>query len=100
MKSQIQILKTLIFTGLFAFNCTTVAHAKPKDKDRWNKKYDKETYIFWEKPIPFILTTARVIPPLTIKRAAAPERDVAGGRNQKPKVVKFMPDHNGKNRIS
>ena len=61
MKSQIQILKILIFTGLFAFNCTTVAHAKPKDKDRWNKKYDKETYIFGEKPIPFLVDNIHIL---------------------------------------
>ena len=61
MKSQIQILKILIFTGLFAFNCTTVAHAKPKDKDRWNKKYDKEAYLFGEKPIPFLVDNIHIL---------------------------------------
>jgi len=61
MKSPIQILKILIFTGLFAFNCTTVAHAKQKDKDRWNKKYDKETYIFGEKPIPFLVDNIHIL---------------------------------------
>ena len=61
MKSQIQILKILIFTGLFAFNCTTVAYAKSKDKDRWNKKYDKETYIFGEKPIPFLVDNIHIL---------------------------------------
>ena len=61
MKPQIQILKILIFTGLFAFNCTTVAYAKSKDKDRWNKKYDKETYIFGEKPIPFLVDNIHIL---------------------------------------
>ena len=61
MKSQIQILKILIFTGLFALNYTTFAHAKPKDKDRWNKKYDKEAYLFGEKPIPFLVDNIHIL---------------------------------------
>ena len=61
MNSQIQILKILIFTGLFALNYTTFAHAKPKDKDRWNKKYDKEAYLFGEKPIPFLVDNIHIL---------------------------------------
>jgi tellurite methyltransferase len=30
------------------------AQAKPKDKDRWNEKYNTETFIFGEKPTRFI----------------------------------------------
>ena len=50
-----------MFTALFVLNCTTVAHAKPKDKDRWNKKYDKEAYLFGEKPIPFLVDNIHIL---------------------------------------
>ena len=61
MKSQIQILKILIFAGLFALNSITVAHTKPKDKYRWNEKYDKEAYLFGEKPIPFLVDNIHIL---------------------------------------
>ena len=38
------------------------------------------------KPFSFIPPMARIIPPGTIKHALASERDVARGRNQKPKI--------------
>ena len=61
MKSQIQILKIFIFAGLLALNSTTVTHAKSKDKDRWNKKYDKEAYLFGKKPIPFLVDNIHIL---------------------------------------
>mgnify|MGYP000037547329 CR=1 FL=1 len=40
MKSQIQFRQLLIIAILFVFNSTSLSHAKPQDKNRWNKKYD------------------------------------------------------------
>ena len=42
----------LAFAVLLIF--TSSSYAKPKDKDRWNEKYDTEVYLFGEKPIPFL----------------------------------------------
>jgi tellurite methyltransferase len=36
--------------------------AKPKDKDRWNSKYETEVYLFGEKPIPFLVENAHLLP--------------------------------------
>ena len=76
MKFQIQTLKILIFAGLFALNSTAVTHAKPKDKERWNKKYDKEAYIFGETPIPFLVDNIHILhkghPPMSAVLWATP----------------------------
>ena len=61
MKPKIQILKILVFSALFALNSTIATYAKPKDKDRWNKKYDKEAYLFGEKPIPFLVDNIHIL---------------------------------------
>jgi tellurite methyltransferase len=36
--------------------------AKPKDKDRWNSKYETEVYLFGEKPIPFLVENVHLLP--------------------------------------
>ncbi len=43
---------SVILLVLVVFVCQV--QAKPRDKDRWNKKYDTETFIFGEKPTRFI----------------------------------------------
>ena len=61
MKSQIQFLQLLIIAVLFVFNSTSLSHAKPQDKNRWNKKYDIEIYLFGEKPIPFLVDNIEIL---------------------------------------
>ena len=54
-----------VLTALF-FICTlctvSSALAKPKDKDRWNSKYETEVYLFGEKPIPFLVDNVHLLP--------------------------------------
>ena len=58
--SRTQLLKVLFVTGLFVFAFVSSVYAKPKDKDRWNKKYDTEVYLFGEKPIPFFIKKSKI----------------------------------------
>ncbi|MZH03100.1 MAG: class I SAM-dependent methyltransferase [Nitrospinae bacterium] len=51
-----------VLTALF-FLCTVSSIlAKPKDKDRWNSKYETEVYLFGEKPIPFLIENSHLLP--------------------------------------
>ena len=53
---------TIVLTALF-FLCTVSSLlAKPKDKDRWNSKYKTEVYLFGERPIPFLVENAPLLP--------------------------------------
>ncbi len=61
MKPQVQFLKIFIIAGLFVLNSTAFSYAKPKDKERWNKKYDTEVYLFGEKPIPFLVDNIHIL---------------------------------------
>ena len=59
--SRTQLLKVLFVTGLFVFAFVSSVYAKPKDKDRWNEKYDTEVYLFGEKPIPFLVNNVDIL---------------------------------------
>jgi tellurite methyltransferase len=50
----------LAITVLFIF--ASSSYAKPRDKDRWNEKYDTEVYLFGEKPIPFLTDNIHILP--------------------------------------
>ena len=51
-----------VLTVLF-FTCSVSSLlAKPKDKDRWNSKYETEVYLFGEKPIPFLADNVHLLP--------------------------------------
>ena len=51
-----------VLTVLF-FTCSVSSLlAKPKDKDRWNSKYETEVYLFGEKPIPFLVDNVHLLP--------------------------------------
>ena len=51
-----------VLTVLF-FTCSVSSLlAKPKDKDRWNSKYETEVYLFGEKPIPFLANNVHLLP--------------------------------------
>ena len=61
MKPQIHFLQLLFIVILFSLNSTSLSYAKPQDKDRWNKKYDIEIYLFGEKPIPFLVNNIEIL---------------------------------------
>jgi tellurite methyltransferase len=47
---------------VFFFTCSVSSLlAKPKDKDRWNSKYETEVYLFGEKPIPFLVDNVHLL---------------------------------------
>ena len=50
-----------ITTLFFLFSVSSIL-AKPKDKDRWNSKYETEVYLFGEKPIPFLVDNVHLLP--------------------------------------
>lgn len=51
-----------VLTALFFICTVSSALAKPKDKDRWNSKYETEVYLFGEKPIPFLVENVHLLP--------------------------------------
>ena len=51
------------FITLLAFVLAgSYADAKPRDKERWNKYYDTDKYIFGEKPIRFLTENVHLLP--------------------------------------
>ncbi len=54
--------KYLAVLTVFFFTCSVSSLlAKPKDKDRWNSKYEPEVYLFGEKPIPFLVDNVHLL---------------------------------------
>lgn len=51
-----------VLTALFFICTVSSVLAKPKDKDRWNSKYETEVYLFGEKPIPFLVDNVHLLP--------------------------------------
>lgn len=51
-----------VLTALFLISTVSSVLAKPKDKDRWNSKYEIEVYLFGEKPIPFLVENVHLLP--------------------------------------
>ncbi len=51
-----------VLTILFLLCSVSVAPAHPKDKDRWNSKYETKVYLFGEKPIPFLVNNVHLLP--------------------------------------
>ena len=49
-------------TALFFLFSVSSILAKPKDKDRWNSKYETKVYLFGEKPIPFLVDNVHLLP--------------------------------------
>ena len=52
----------VVLTTLFFICTVSSVFAKPKDKDRWNSKYETEIYLFGEKPIPFLVHNVHLLP--------------------------------------
>ena len=59
-------LHPLIIRGIwilaFLLLIPSTGIAKEKDKSRWDKKYDTETYIFGKTPIPFLVENLDLLP--------------------------------------
>ena len=55
-------LCTSLVTILVLLFLSNNAFAKPKDKDRWNRKYSTKVYLFGEKPIPFLVDNVHLLP--------------------------------------
>lgn len=54
-KRSISILSVMLLLTAFA-------DAKPRDKDRWDSKYDKEVYIYGKEPVPFLKENVGLLP--------------------------------------
>ncbi len=56
------LLNTLALLILTAVMGAPLLDAKPRDKDRWDKKYGTEVYIFGKKPVPFLTQNIHLLP--------------------------------------
>jgi len=52
----------LCLATAFAFLTISVGEAATKDKDRWNRKYDNERYLFGKTPIAFLKEHLHLLP--------------------------------------
>lgn len=58
-KFLLNALALLIVTAVAG---TPLADAKPRDKERWDKKYSTEKFIFGEQPVPFLTQNIHLLP--------------------------------------
>ncbi len=56
------LLNTLGFVIVTALAGVPSGDAKPRDKDRWDQKYDTEVYIFGKEPVPFLTQNIHLLP--------------------------------------
>jgi len=70
-----RVLALLVF-ALVALPLMNVAEGKPRDKERWDSKYDSEVYLFGEKPIAFLEDNVALLP-----RGRALDVAMGEGRN-------------------
>ncbi len=56
------LLNTLSFLIVTAMVGTPLLDAKPRDKDRWDKKYSTEVFIFGKEPVPFLTQNIHLLP--------------------------------------
>jgi 2-polyprenyl-3-methyl-5-hydroxy-6-metoxy-1,4-benzoquinol methylase len=56
------LLNTLAFLIVTAVAGAPLLDAKPRDKDRWDKKYGTEAYIFGKAPVPFLTQNIHLLP--------------------------------------
>ncbi len=61
MKERV-LIQTLILILIWGFLILPVTQAHQKDKDRWNKKYDSESYLFGKHPIKFLYDHTHLLP--------------------------------------
>lgn len=60
--SQTIVLGLLSLLSLVVFVPLDSSWAAEKDKERWNKKYETETYVFGRDPIPFLKNHVDLLP--------------------------------------
>ncbi len=54
-RCQLKILWLVLFVPLLAALAFAVCvDAKPRDKERWDNKYNEEFYIYGKEPVPFL----------------------------------------------
>ena len=53
---------TLAILVVTAIAWTPLLSAKPRDKERWDKKYGTEAYIFGKQPVPFLKQNIHLLP--------------------------------------
>lgn len=70
------LLNTLGFLIVTALAGVPSGDAKPRDKDRWDQKYDTEAYIFGKEPVPFLTQNIHLLP-----RGRALDIAMGEGRN-------------------
>lgn len=56
------LLNTLAVLAVISFAETPLLDAKPRDKERWDKKYGTEAYIFGKEPVPFLKQNVHLLP--------------------------------------
>jgi len=56
------LLNTLVILVVTSFAGTSLLEAKPRDKERWDKKYGTEAFIFGKEPVPFLKQTVHLLP--------------------------------------
>ncbi len=56
------LLNTLSFLIVTAMVGTPLLDAKPRDKDRWDKRYSTEVFIFGKEPVPFLTQNIHLLP--------------------------------------
>lgn len=56
------LLNTLALLIVTAVVGTPLLDAKPRDKERWDKKYSTEAFIFGKEPVPFLRQNIHLLP--------------------------------------
>jgi len=56
------LLNTLAILVVTSFAGNSLLDANPRDKERWDKKYGTEAYIFGKEPVPFLKQNVHLLP--------------------------------------
>lgn len=56
------LLNTLVMLIVTAVAGVPLLNAKPRDKERWDRKYSTEAYIFGKEPVPFLRQNIHLLP--------------------------------------
>ena len=61
--SRLKILRFILFVPLLAALTFAVGvDSKPRDKERWDNKYNEEFYIYGKEPVPFLRENVDLLP--------------------------------------
>ncbi len=56
------VLYVPLLAVLISLSASVSVDAKPRDKDRWDSKYDEEFYIYGKEPVPFLRENVDLLP--------------------------------------